>query len=153
MKKLQLKLFYAFISFSLIAQNEVKTVSSDGAKMTFESTVMDYGTIKHKTNGDRTFKFINDGTQPLLISNCRGSCGCTVPKCPTEPIMPGESGTIDVSYDTKRIGKFTKTITVNNNTGSPTMLTIKGEVLGPKPLPNAPEKDNSGMPVENPKKR
>ena len=142
MKKLNLILFCILISFGLFSQN-----------MNFESTVVDYGVIKHKTDGQRVFKFTNDGDKPLIISNCRGSCGCTVPDCPKNPILPGDSGTIEVKYDTKRIGKFTKTITVNSNTDNPTLLTIKGEVLGPKPVPNAPEKDNSGSPIENPQNR
>ena len=155
MKNLYILLISICFSFSLFAQTPVnisnnKTQNDQGAKISFENTVMDYGTIEHKSDGERIFQFTNDGNQPLVISNCRGSCGCTVPKCPTDPILPGDSGVIKVKYDTKRIGKFTKTITVNSNAGNSTLLTIKGEVLGPATLPNAPEKNNSG-PVESPK--
>ena len=154
MKNLYILLISVCFSFSLFSQNtiNVSTNKSDdvqGAQINFEETVVDYGKIEHKSDGERIFKFTNNGSQPLVISACRGSCGCTVPKCPNDPILPGDSGVIKVKYDTKRIGVFKKTITVTSNAvGNPPLLTVKGEVLGPKVLPNAPEKNNSG-PIEN----
>lgn len=102
----------------------------DGPVMTFESMEVDYGKIDQNADGNRKFTFTNTGTEPLVIKNARGSCGCTVPTWPKEPIMPGETGSIDVKYDTNRVGPFTKTITITTNEAIGTkMLTIKGDVL------------------------
>lgn len=104
-------------------------VATDGPKMTFELTTMDYGTIEQNSNGVRTFPFVNDGTEPLLIKYAKGSCGCTVPKYPKEPIMPGESAVIEVRYDTKRVGAFSKNVRLTTNVqDQPIMLYIKGKV-------------------------
>lgn len=89
----------------------------------------DYGTIKQGANGECEFKFTNNGKEPLVITNCQGSCGCTVPQCPKEPILPGKSGVIKVKYDTNRPGAIYKTVTVNSNAKSGNVvLTIKGNV-------------------------
>ena len=56
-------------------------------------------------------KMIRDSSSKI-ISKCKGSCGCTVPECPKEPILPGESGLIKVNYDEKRVGSFNKSITI-----------------------------------------
>ncbi|WP_432672828.1 DUF1573 domain-containing protein [Flavobacterium sp. SM2513] len=108
-----------------------------GAGMNFTNDVMDYGTIEHKSDGNREFVFTNNGTEPLVIMNAQGSCGCTVPTWPKEPIAPGASATIGVKYDTNRPGPFTKTITLtSNSTTTPSkVLTIKGDV---KPAPATP---------------
>ncbi|MDD3004205.1 DUF1573 domain-containing protein [Flavobacterium sp.] len=110
-----------------------------GAGITFESETIDYGTIEHKADGNRQFVLTNDGTEPLVIVNAQGSCGCTVPTVPKEPIAPGANGVIGVKYDTNRPGPFTKTITVTSNSKtSPTkVLTIKGNVK-PAPATAAP---------------
>ena len=101
-----------------------------GPGINFTSDVMDYGTIELKSEGGREFVFTNDGTEPLLIMNAQGSCGCTVPTWPREPIAPGAKAVIGVKYDTNRPGAFTKTITLTtNSTSTPSkVLTIKGEV-------------------------
>ncbi|MCB0764967.1 MAG: DUF1573 domain-containing protein, partial [Flavobacteriales bacterium] len=72
----------------------------------------------------------NTGDQPLIITNCQGSCGCTVPKCDTAPILPGASSAISVHYDTNRTGPFAKSVTINSNaTNTPSlMVNIKGTV-------------------------
>ena len=89
----------------------------------------DYGTIKQGGNGECEFKFTNNGKEPLVITNCQGSCGCTVPQCPKEPILPGKVGVIKVKYDTNRPGQIYKTVTVNSNAKSGNVvLTIKGNV-------------------------
>ena len=73
--------------------------------------------------------FTNTGKEPLVITNCQGSCGCTVPKCPTAPILPGKSDVIKVKYDTNRPGAIYKTVTVTSNAKSGNVvLTIKGNV-------------------------
>lgn len=108
----------------------------DGAGMVFENETIDYGTIPYKADGNRKFVFTNNGNKPLVIASATGSCGCTVPSAPKEPILPGAKGVIEVKYATDRTGAFTKTVTVTSNAeGQPTKtLTIKGTVL---PDPNA----------------
>ncbi len=118
------------------AKTTTKTVAPkvQGAGISFTNDVMDYGTIEHKADGAREFVFTNNGTEPLIIMNAQGSCGCTVPTWPKEPIAPGASAVIGVKYDTNRPGPFTKTITLTSNSKeTPSkVLTIKGNV---KPAP------------------
>jgi len=103
-------------------------------EIVFETEVMDYGNVEYNGDGVRIFKFKNTGKEPLIITNAKGSCGCTVPTWPREPIMPGKSGVIKVKYATNRVGRFSKTVTISSNAKTPTKrLTIKGEV-GPKPV-------------------
>jgi hypothetical protein len=102
------------------------------AKIEFKSDVIDYGQVENGSDGIRVFEFTNTGDAPLVISRVYSSCGCTIPKKPEEPIMPGETGEIEVKYDTKRTGPIRKTITVNSNATEATKaLKIKGEVLPP----------------------
>jgi hypothetical protein len=115
----------------------------------FESKVVDYGTIEHNANGVRKFVFKNNGTEPLIIKNAKGSCGCTVPTWPKEPIAPGVIAEIGVKYATNRIGKFTKTITLTTNADKrPVILTIKGVVNPPVKEETAPERKTEGSPLE-----
>jgi hypothetical protein len=109
---------------------KVVTPKVQGAGINFQTETIDYGTIEHKADGSREFVFTNNGTEPLLIMNAQGSCGCTVPTWPREPIAPGAKAVIGVKYDTNRPGPFTKTITLtSNSTTSPSkLLTIKGNV-------------------------
>lgn len=111
----------------------------EGAGMLFENETIDYGTIAHNAEPNREFVFTNNGSKPLIITNTQGSCGCTVPTTPKEPIAPGAKGKIGVRYATDRVGAFTKTVTVTSNAeGQPTkVLTIKGTVL-PDPTPATP---------------
>ena len=105
------------------------TVNANAPEMTFETDVHDYGTMKQGADGNYDFKFTNTGNEPLIISAARGSCGCTVPTFPKEPIMKGQTAVIKVTYDTKRVGPFTKTVTIESNgKTNPKMLTIKGNV-------------------------
>ena len=123
------------------------------AEIKFESLDHDYGTIKNGANGIFEFKFTNTGKEPLLISEAHGSCGCTVPEWPKEPIKPGTSSAIKVSYDTKRTGAFTKTVTVTTNTKTPsTVLSIKGIVLEPVKEETMPlrKADDGATPFANP---
>ncbi|MGK4566967.1 DUF1573 domain-containing protein [Flavobacterium sp. 3HN19-14] len=113
--------------------------AATGAGLIFENETIDYGVIQHNADGKREFVFTNNGTEPLVISNAQGSCGCTVPTWPKEPIAPGAKGVIGVKYATDRVGKFTKNVTLTTNAANNTskVLTIKGEVL-PDPTPAAP---------------
>jgi hypothetical protein len=106
------------------------TPKVDGAGMLFESETIDYGTIPHGADGKREFVFVNNGNKPLIITAATGSCGCTVPSSPKEPIAPGARGVIGVKYDTNRNGAFQKTVTVTSNAVEPSkVLTIKGNIL------------------------
>jgi hypothetical protein len=107
-----------FISFAMNSQ-----------EFKFEEETINYGKIAKNSNGERTFVFTNIGDAPLLIKNIQSSCGCTIPKTPKKPIMPGENGEIIVSYDTKRIGGFSKQITIISNAKiARKVLKIKGFV-------------------------
>lgn len=107
------------------------------ADIKLEKMVHDYGNIQQGGNGECEFKFTNNGKEPLVITNCQGSCGCTVPQCPKEPILPGKSSVIKVKYDTQRVGGIYKTVTVNSNAKSGNIvLTIKGNVEA-KPVEEA----------------
>ncbi len=86
-----------------------------GAILKFESDVVDYGTIDQGSESLRVAKFTNTGTEPLIISGAKGSCGCTVPNWPKDPIMPGETSQIEIRYDTKKVGGINKTVTVTSN--------------------------------------
>jgi hypothetical protein len=100
-----------------------------GPGMVFEKETIDYGTIDQNADGHREFVFVNNGDQPLKIENAQGSCGCTVPEAPKEPIAPGAKGVIKVKYDTNRVGTFQKNVTVTSNASqTPKVLIIKGEV-------------------------
>jgi hypothetical protein len=90
--------------------------------MEFETKAIDYGTVPQAKEqaevaerGVREFKFTNTGDAPLIIERAKGSCGCTVPTYPTVPIMPGETASIKVQYDIKRMGAFTKYVTLTTN--------------------------------------
>ena len=91
------------------------TLSINSQEFKFEQETIDYGKIIKGSEGERTFVCINVGDAPLIIQSIKSSCGCTVPKKPENPIMPGEKGEIKVSYDTKRIGGFSKQITILSN--------------------------------------
>jgi hypothetical protein len=112
----------------------------EGAGLVFETETIDYGTIAHNADGRREFVFTNNGNKPLIITNTQGTCGCTVPTSPKEPIAPGAKGIIGVKYATDRVGAFSKNVIVTSNAeGQPTKtLTIKGTVLA-DPTPAAPK--------------
>jgi archaellum component FlaG (FlaF/FlaG flagellin family) len=123
------------------------------AEITFEKDTHDFGVVEYGGNGTYEFKFKNTGKEPLIISDARGSCGCTVPTYPKNvPIKPGETQTIKVTYDTKRPGNFHKTVTVSTNTKTPTsVLTITGKVNPAQveeAFPANDKKDNGAVPLE-----
>lgn len=118
------------------------------AQIKFNKETHDYGTIKNGADGSCVFEFTNTGTEPLMITNAKGSCGCTVPEWPKEPIAPGTKASIKVNYDTKRTGSINKSVTITSNASNePTKIVyIKGEVLAPESTETpvvAPEKGNN----------
>ena len=95
----------------------------------FDKVVHDYGEIDQHGDGKCEFKFTNTGKEPLILSNVRSSCGCTVPVWPRQPILPGQSDVIKVKYDTKRIGMINKSVQVYSNATQKTVvLKIKGKI-------------------------
>jgi hypothetical protein len=134
----------ALLASTTFAQEQSEQPAK-GPVMKLEVTEIDYGEIVQGADPLREFKFTNVGTEPLIISNAKGSCGCTVPKWPKDPILPGESATIEVRYDTNRIGPFQKTVTLTTNEATPThVLKIKGKV-NPKPKEESVPASNNGF--------
>ena len=114
------------------ADGTVETPVPTGPTTTisFKESKHDFGNIKQKTENNHVFTFTNTGDEPLIISNAKGSCGCTVPEYPKQPIPPGETGEIIVKYSPgKQKGSQTKTVTITANTDPEiTRLTISAEV-------------------------
>jgi len=134
MKKILLFTVLLFLTINLIGQEKL-------AEIKFTETIIDYGIIENGEDGNRIFKFENTGNSPLVFTRIFSSCGCTIPKKPEKPILPGETGEIQVSYDTKRTGIFQKAITVRSNAKTANViLRIKGEVL---PEPDEDEEDEN----------
>ena len=118
-------------------------------EITFEKTSHDYGVLVQGSDGACEFKFTNTGKEPLILSKPISSCGCTVPTWPQEPILPGKSDVIKVTYNTNNIGPINKSVTVySNGKTNRIVLTIKGQVVA-KPTTTLPEKpaDNTATPV------
>ena len=125
-----------FIAIAIFVVAGIGTaMAQETAKIEFKSETIDYGEIKKGSDGVRVFEFTNTGNVPLVIANVTSSCGCTIPKKPEDPIQPGETGEIQVKYNTKLVGPIRKTITVYSNADESTKsLKIKGRVI---------EEDNS----------
>lgn len=141
MKKFALICLFATMAFSAGAQNgEPKETPTHGAKIRFESMEHNYGTVQKGGNGDCEFTFTNEGDEPLILQTVKASCGCTTPSYTQKPVMPGQTGTIKVHYNTNNVGGFNKTVTVTSNAvNNPrAILRIKGTVQQndqPKPTP------------------
>ena len=127
MKKFLLSL--VVVAAGIFTTNVYAQVES-GAKIEFKKETHDYGTVKYGGDGSCTFDFTNTGDAPLIISNAKGSCGCTVPTWPREPLAPGATAQITVKYDTKRPGAIAKSVTITSNAiNEPTkVIRIKGTV-------------------------
>jgi hypothetical protein len=147
MKKLLFALSVVFAATALNAQTAIEK----GPKISFSKEVHDYGNIKYDGDPNCSFEFTNTGDEPLIISNAKGSCGCTVPEWPKEPIAPGASASIKVKYDTNRPGAINKSVTITSNAvnveGGIVTVRIKGEVM-PAPDSGVPS-NNSGAPTNN----
>jgi len=116
-----------------------------GPQIEFDKETHDYGTIYVNGDGSCTFTFKNIGTEPLVLSNVRAGCGCTVPEWPRQPVLPGSSAQIKVRYTTlNRPHTINKTIVVTSNsvTKNTIVLRIKGEVVE-SPGQASPEKIQS----------
>jgi len=120
LKSFILLVFFTFMAYAQDAKPEI----------TFEQEVINYGKITPKDNARRVFKFKNTGTAPLIIEKVKGSCGCVVLDYPKKPIMPNETGEIEIIYNVLKKGKISRTVTVTSNAKTPIkILKIKGRVL------------------------
>ena len=112
------------------AKPEAAAPTGPTTSITFAENSWDFGTIDEGDVVTHVFKFTNTGDEPLILDRCKGSCGCTVPQCPKEPIAPGAEGEIEVKFNSKgKKNNQTKTVTINANTDpGQTILKIKAFV-------------------------
>lgn len=132
---------------TVVAQETSQPVEvQSNADIEFEKDVHDFGTMKQYGDASTVFVFTNTGSEPLIIEKAKGSCGCTVPQWPKEPILPGQKGEIKVKYDSKRVGPINKSVTITSNasSGATTVLRIKGNIEA------APKEDTQTMPLAEP---
>lgn len=152
MKLLKTCFYFALIFCSgfLLAQedNTLKQIQFPTSELVFESTTFNYGTIEAGEIVQTVFTFTNTGSEPIVISNAKGSCGCTVPEWPKEPITAGETGQLVVRFDSKnKVGMQSKRVTVTANTDPVnTYLTVKGEVI--KVEEKVKKNNNSNKPIQ-----
>ena len=133
MKKTVLFLAIALFGMTAVVAQSGASVNS-GANITLDKDVHDYGEIEKGGDPYCEFTITNDGSEPLIITNAKGSCGCTVPKWPKMPIMPGESYEMEIVFNSKgKSGRQNKTVTIQANTEpNPTRLTVKAHVIVPE---------------------
>ncbi|MBQ4420558.1 MAG: DUF1573 domain-containing protein [Bacteroidales bacterium] len=133
MKKLILTFVLSMaVVFGVNAQSNKKEVKATGSQpeITFTEMVHDYGEVVKGGNGICEFEYKNTGKAPLMLTNVRSSCGCTIPSWSKEPLMPGKSAKIKVKYNTKNVGTINKSITVESNASNGTVvLKITGKVV------------------------
>ena len=113
-------------------KTSIQEVISDGGPIIeFSNNVWDFGEIQQGESVDHVFQFINTGSEPLIISNAKGSCGCTVPEWPKEAILPNEMGEIAVQFNSgEKKGRQNKTVTLTTNcTPNTTILRVVGNIL------------------------
>jgi hypothetical protein len=114
-----------------LSQSDHRTIKAEKNPTTisFDSTTIDMGSIVLYQPKEVAFRFINTGKNPLVIHSVKASCGCTTPKLPEKIIMPGETGTILITYNAANLGLFRKSINIYANVNhSPVSLEIYGEV-------------------------
>lgn len=111
------------------AANSTPIANPNAGDFAFTEETHDFGKIPKGTPVNYEFNFTNSGKEPIVISNVQASCGCTTPKWPKEPILPGKSASINVQYNAANPGGFNKSITITSNAKTPSkVLYIKGTV-------------------------
>lgn len=126
MKAVFLALFSLWLPLSLAAQaQDTVRKAADGPRITFQEMIHLYGNITQNSSGNCFFVFSNDGNEPLIVSSVQAGCGCTTPSWNKAPVMPGQSDTLRVHYDTSRPGKFNKVVTVNSNAVNAPVVALK----------------------------
>ncbi|MBL7923999.1 MAG: DUF1573 domain-containing protein [Bacteroidia bacterium] len=111
--------------------------NKNASEMTFEAEEFNFGNIKQGESVTHEFTFVNEGKEDLIITNAQGSCGCTVPQYPKEPIKKGGKGVIKVTFNSAgKMGMQDKTVTITSNAkNSPRILHLKGTVEAPAAQP------------------
>ena len=134
MKKLIFAAFLACAAVSVNAQEASTTMKVEAAApYKFKETTHEFGKVPQGTPATYTFEFKNISKQPLVIESAQASCGCTTPEYPKEPVLPGKTAKIKVSYNAANVGPFNKSVTVKfASIQQPIVLFIKGEVEQPK---------------------
>ena len=126
------------LAFAVMVGLSLAVQAQKGPYLKFEKLVHDFGELLQAVY---EFKFTNTGDAPLIISLARSSCGCTVPSWPRQPILPGESSTIKVKYDSHRIGPINKQVVVESNSSTGTVyLKITGKIS---------KRPSEVMPIQN----
>lgn len=135
--------------FAQAQQQPVKVEENTNApEITFDKLVHDYGTLAFGGDGVSTFKFTNTGKEPLILQQPQSSCGCTVPTWPKEPVLPGQSNEIQVTYNTKKAGPINKTVTIRSNAKNNTVvLRITGKVEAAEAQQTPVKPASEGAPV------
>ena len=119
MKKI-FTLVFSILAFGLMAQTQLEEEKA-GPAIVFAESMFDFGDIKQGDVVEHIFEFQNTGTQPLILSGVRTTCGCTAPYWPKEPIAPGETSSIKIKFNSRgKLGMQNKIITVNSNAITPT---------------------------------
>jgi len=152
-KNMQLKFIlsiFTFYLFSTLNAQDKIIINPNAPEISFEKELIDMGTYnQYDDKSSRCeFKFTNTGKEPLIIEKAKGSCGCTVPEWPKDPIAPGETAVMKINYDEKRVGPYTKSITITSNAKtSPKTVKVKGKII-PVESKNTPIlKPSGGAPV------
>jgi hypothetical protein len=129
-KIISLVALFISISFVMFAQND----RPNAPIFKFVEETHNFGNLKEGADASYDFMFTNVGKEPLIIQDCKASCGCTTPEWTKSPILPGQSGKINVKYDTKgRPGSFNKSIFIASNAKSKEKryeIVITGNVIG-----------------------
>jgi hypothetical protein len=128
MKKLAL--LFSFFTLALVYQAQAQT---SGAVISFKENSIDFGDITQGQQVAHTFILTNTGKQPLIISNVAATCGCTVPSWPKEPVAPGKSAEIKVSFNSAgKVGKQNSVVRIYSNASEPIeKVSLISNVLNP----------------------
>lgn len=134
MKKISIVINLLFISFYGFSQTPaVFEEPVNGPKISFKESSFDFGEIKQGDVVEHVFVFENSGNEPLILTDVRTTCGCTVPKWPKEPLAPGNSASITVQFNSRgKIGMQNKVITIlSNSTSQQDRVMIKTNIVMP----------------------
>lgn len=131
MKTIAALMLTMIFGIQFIVAQDKQPVEQKTKFYSWNETIHDFGKIVQNDPASVTFTVKNDGKGPLIITAARSSCGCTIAEYTKDPVKPGESGIVKATYNSARVGPFTKTITVTyDGIADPDMLTIKGVVEG-----------------------
>lgn len=138
-------LLIATTTFAQEEKKQLNNVANDGnqGEFKFKEEEFDFGTIKQGESATHEFEFTNTGTEPIIISTAQGSCGCTVPIWPKEPIAKGQKSTIKVTFNSAgKMGMQDKMVTINSNAKpNPMVIHMKGTVSSPVVQPSVDGQD------------